>query len=891
VYLQQQLSSEETVKAKAAFEAYSRSVGVKIEHYHADNGRFADNGFLEAVAASNQSISFCGVNAHFQSGIAEKRIRDLQDAARTQILHAKHRWSNAIEPSLWPYAIRQANSVHNSTTDINGGPSPLESFASLEVKPKLRHFHSFGCPVFVLHNNLQSGKTLPKWESRARVGINLGHSPSHARSVTLVLNLETGMVSPQYHVRFDDLFETVRDQIRVESKWQSICHFCPETNLSATSNAQLPALEPSTLSDNAPSLEGTVVQASNEGEPPPPGSGTSEEILPPEQPAPTAALPEHPPPALPTVTRSGRTVRPPAALTSSYVAHEALAQDLYVEEDKLAEMDDPILFAMKASNDPDTLYHHQAMREPDAKQFKEAMVKEVNDHTKRGHWEPMEKKSVPEGETILPAVWAMKRKRRIATREVYKWKSRLNLGGHKMIAGRHYDESYAPSLSWSTIRLFLTLAILHGWKTRQIDFVLAYCQAPTPRERYMELPKGVNIPGLQRNKHCLRIKKNIYGAVDAGRTWFLFLSQGLESLGFKQSDYDECVFYRGTSILLCYTDDCILLDKESDANIDKCIKDLKSKFDVEDEGTIEDYLGVQVTQQEDGSILLNQPQLIDSILKDLNLLDEDGNQRPNTRTKNNPSQTTKLVGPDLDGDPFDADWEYRSVIGKLNFLCQTTRGDISYQVHQCARFMSDPRDSHAVAIKQVGRYLLATRERGLIIKPNPNKSFECFVDADFCGNWDPSIAAKDPDTARSRAGYNIKYSGVPIYWSSKLINQVALSTAESELMALSLATRQLKPIMYLLEEINERYVPVATTPHVHCKLFEDNSAALEIARVPKMRPRTRHINASYHHFRSEVANKRIIILPIASEEQEADMYTHACEQSKFEKHRLANLGW
>jgi hypothetical protein len=52
---------------------------VRIQHYHADNDRFADNGFMNAIKKQHQTISFCGVNSHFQNGIAEKRIRDLQE--------------------------------------------------------------------------------------------------------------------------------------------------------------------------------------------------------------------------------------------------------------------------------------------------------------------------------------------------------------------------------------------------------------------------------------------------------------------------------------------------------------------------------------------------------------------------------------------------------------------------------------------------------------------------------------------------------------------------------------------------------------------------------------------------------------------------------------------
>ena len=103
------------------------------------------------------------------------------------------------------------------------------------------------------------------------------------------------------------------------------------------------------------------------------------------------------------------------------VEAEALGQNIYLKEDHLAKLDNPI--AYKATNDPDTLYHHKAMKQPDKKKFQEAMVKEVNDHTKHKHWRPILKKEIPAKVQILPAVWAMKRKRRIATRKVYKWKA------------------------------------------------------------------------------------------------------------------------------------------------------------------------------------------------------------------------------------------------------------------------------------------------------------------------------------------------------------------------------------------------------------------------------------------------------------------------------------
>jgi len=74
----------------------------------------------------------------------------------------------------------------------------------------MKFVHTFGCPVFALQNALASGKSLPRWSPRTRLGLNLGLSPTNARNVYLVLNLTTGCVSPQYHCRFDDFFETTR---------------------------------------------------------------------------------------------------------------------------------------------------------------------------------------------------------------------------------------------------------------------------------------------------------------------------------------------------------------------------------------------------------------------------------------------------------------------------------------------------------------------------------------------------------------------------------------------------------------------------------------------------------------------------------------------------------
>ena len=97
------------------------------------------------------------------------------------------------------------------------------------------------------------------------------------------------------------------------------------------------------------------------------------------------------------------------------------------------------LTAESATSDPDTMHFHQAMRQPDLQDFLEAVKKEFNNLLINGIFHFVPKKSVPEGATLFPAVWAMKRKQRVKTREIYKWKARLNLDGSKMVQGEHYD--------------------------------------------------------------------------------------------------------------------------------------------------------------------------------------------------------------------------------------------------------------------------------------------------------------------------------------------------------------------------------------------------------------------------------------------------------------------
>ena len=146
VYLQKRVTSQETVMAKQAFEQFAEQHGVKIKHYHADNGRFADNAFIQDCHANRQSLSYCSVNAHFQNGKSERPIRDLQEQTRTSMVYAMNKWRKMVIINLLPYAMKHANDIANATKRKGQELSPLELFSGVQIAPKLRHFHAFGCP-------------------------------------------------------------------------------------------------------------------------------------------------------------------------------------------------------------------------------------------------------------------------------------------------------------------------------------------------------------------------------------------------------------------------------------------------------------------------------------------------------------------------------------------------------------------------------------------------------------------------------------------------------------------------------------------------------------------------------------------------------------------------
>ena len=920
LYLQTSLDAIQTLQGKLAFERFMASHGVLVAAYRADNGIFADHVFRGSILDADQDITYCGVGAHHQNGVAERRIQSISDRARTLLLHAKLRWPEAIHTCHWSLALRYANYVLNHTPDKSSSLSPLQKLAGIDVVDAAGTFcslHTFGCPVVVLDKRLQTSAKLPRWNERAHVGVFMGFSDHHAANVPLILDLQTGHVSPQFHVVFDDdftLVPTLRDTSIIPSNWFDL-YTRNRVNYLDTSDSDsmrvpLLAWDGALVSEEFSGAASFGNQALPPGpipvvlDPSTPHARFSSPVITEPTISSTPLLPASslPPSALPSnVSRYGRLRKPsvraqeswqPLALLGLYT----LSMDPWValqanfelcSEHILTTLDTIHPFAFVAKSDAaDVLTYKQAMNQHDKADFIVAMQKELEDHQSRGHWELISRDNVPRGNKVIPAIWSMCRKR-FVDGSLKKHKARLCAGGHRQEYGVNFFDTYSPVVQWMTVRLMLVLALIDGLYTRQIDFVLAFPQAECDQEIFMAIPLGLRPTGHCSNdstRYCLRLIKNLYGTKQGSYLWFEKLKDTLvSSLTFIQSDVDPCVFYRHGLVLFVYVDDCIGLCRRR-SSLDTLVADLSSIFILTDEGDINEYLGLKIHRDlQRGTFTLTQPGLIKRIIDAVGLTD--------SATKaDTPAVARVMLHHDRDGAPREQDWSYRSVIGMLNFLCGSSRPELAFAVHQCARFSQDPKASHEHAVLRIVQYLKCTQHMGLIMTPTSTRSVDCYCDSDFAGSWSHADSL-DPTSFLSRSGFVIMFAGCPIIWSSKLQTEITLSTTEAEFVSLSTSLRQVIPLIALLEELRRVLSSAYLKPNIHCTVFEDNSGALEMARVPKMRPRTKHLGLKLHHFREHVRRGTIIPVAIETNEQPADIFTKPLPRDQFQYLRRKVCGW
>jgi hypothetical protein len=946
VHLMKDTTADSTLEAKNAYERLMNKYRHKVKKYHADNGRFAENAFVNDVHEKGQSITYCGVGSHHQNGIAERRIKTLGEDARTILAHGQHLWPEVVTKAFWPFAYKAACRARNKFKLDEKLLSPEEKMSGTRVKQTIKHEHPLFCPVYALHSKLQSGiGGIPKWEPRSNAGVYLGHSPEHASDVALVLNLGTGLVSPQFHVIFDDTFSTVEHirSAKEPTNWENLCKYHAENytmdpveledirkdstefqretmdwfthseldnedSAIETPNNYNGSSIPAELNDESDLVlasEGAETEDATDNEVSEGATERQHESIGQRRSQRVRKAPDRfdPSSGSSTLTKAlsfiVRHFTKAPSLEHSYVTlKQQLNEKIQSYEERMHNYDrmvelnvdgsinyeHPLSYVAKTGQN-DVFHFHQAMREPDRDDFIQAMVKEIKDHEDNGHWMYVKRETIGKAPTVK-AIWSFKRKRR-PDGSLLKHKARLCAHGGMQIHGVNFWDTYAPVVNWITIRMMLTLSVIHDLYTTSIDFTLAFPQADIETTIYMEIPLGCEVP---EGDYVCKLIKNVYGIRQASKTWFEYLRDTLikdtneGGFGFRQSKVDPCIFYRNGVTVITWVDDCMIFAK-SKKLADELIEQLRTMFTLTEEEEVSAYLGVQMKfDEKTETVSLSQPYLITRIIELL------GDSVKDANIKDTPAVYKEILHKDEHGPERKQSWNYRSAIGMLNYLAATTRPDCLFAVHQCARFSADPKLSHERALKRILRYLKGTNDKGIILKPNREAGIQCYVDADFAGGY-MSETSDEPVSVFSRTGYAIFYLGCPIVWVSKLQSEISLSTVEAEYIALSTAMRDIIPLMDQVKEMDLIYGNASPQPKVHCTVFEDNNGTLELANKPRYRPRTKHIAVKYHHFREHVRNKLVSIEPIDTKEQIADQFTKGLQVGMFEYLRYKLLHW
>jgi Reverse transcriptase (RNA-dependent DNA polymerase) len=917
-------TSHETLKSKMKFEAILGDFGIIVQDYHTDNSTtFRSEEFTKHLSTFFQTIDFAGVGAHHHNGVAERGIQTIMSMARTVLLHAAIHWPDASDPQLWPMAVDHAVFVYNRLPDITTGMSPLDLLSGVRWQvQKLHDLHVWGSPTYVLDPTLQDGRKLPRWTPRARRGAFLGVSKQHSSTAPLILNLTTGSISPQYHCVFDDSFSTVSapDDVPVDTTIPPWSNLFRDSRFQFTfdEDQEIPPLASewsdeaalrdrdtfrdkfrsaaaSTVPDPVPTpiiapidvppiLPPRVPPALEQREPPAleqrePPALQQREPLPPVLLPPV--LPDHPPPPpapAPNLRRSRRTTQgTPPIWHRDFQMNTAMA---YVHSlpSNLIDTFKFVLAYVAAVTDPDTLRYDQAVLDSDWPGFRDAMGLEISALEAEHTWDVVSK-SEALSHKILPGTWTFRRKRHPDGR-VKKLKARFCVRGDLQETN---PQTYAPVVQWSTVRLLMYFALFFEYETRCIDFSNAFVQAKLDVPIYIHLPRGFYNDDPA-NDVCLKLNRSLYGLKEAPRLFYLHLRDHLLARHMTQSTFDPCLFYGDGVILVCFVDDCILVGPKASA-LEAVISDLRRDFLLTEEGELAEYLGIDITRNRtEKTFTLKQTGLIDRIIVATGLTDSNPDHIP---------AITTSLGSDPTGLSYNESWNYASIVGMLLYLSTNSRPDIAYAVNQVARFTHDPKESHSRAVKKIVRYLKGTRDKGLIMRPQPHICLDCYVDADFGGLFGVEDS-QDPICVKSRTGYVILMGGCPLVWASKLQSIIALSTTEAEYVALSQSMRQLLPMKQLVKEMSthldlHKEFAIRTMSTV----FEDNNGALLLAQgiAPKMTPRSKHIAIIYHWWRYHVERGATEVVKIDTKIQQADILTKGLPRPQFEELRLLLMGW
>ena len=518
---------------------------------------------------------------------------------------------------------------------------------------------------------------------------------------------------------------------------------------------------------------------------------------------------------------------------------DVLSEELELKDKIESEDENEALNIFTEEKEPNT--YEEAMK---SECWKKAIDEELNSLKSNNTWsKPTE---VPRNQRqIINSKFIFKIKRS-PEGKVDRYKARLVAQGFTQIKGINYEDTYSPVVRKETLRFLINYATENNLMIHHMDVDTAFLNSKLDEEIFIKLPI---------NGEVVQLNKALYGLKQSPYLWNKEISSYLLSKGFTQATADNCVFVRTIKghlqILAIYVDDCVLIGNEE--NILDMKKILNSKYKMKDLGELTYIIGIEVERTKDHT-KIHQSSYILEVLKEFNMLDCKPVVTPSTNNQ------------DEDNIKFDQ-VTYMKAVGMLNYLATCTRPDLSYAVSKVSRKMQAPVKSDWMDVKRILRYLRGTLNYKLVYTTKETPMYG-FSDADYASEKD----------RKSISGYTFIKNGGAICWSSKKQTVVALSSMESELIALTEAVKQGLWLRKLCSDLGVSY---------KVKIFEDNQSTIaSVKGNTTFSSRAKHIDVRYQFVQDRVEKDEVFIEYLCSEEMTADVFTKALKKNLHQRHTI-----
>ncbi|SOV09427.1 uncharacterized protein UDID_18600 [Ustilago sp. UG-2017a] len=445
----------------------------------------------------------------------------------------------------------------------------------------------------------------------------------------------------------------------------------------------------------------------------------------------------------------------------------------------------------------------EALASDDTQQWQEAIRKELDGLEAMGTWEIVD---IPPNTRLVNSKIVLRLKLDADGIPV-RHKARLVARGFTQREGIDFEETFAPVALLSAIRALLSLAVERNWEVHQLDITMAYLNSTLNHVIYMKPPEGAKVP----KGKAYRVIKGLYGLKQSGREWNMEFDKFLRRSNFHRLDCAPCIYTRGEgdnfAIVVIYVDDTLIIAPTLET-VRRIKEEIGQRWRMEDGGNVSHFLGIKIARNREAKTMdLEQTSYIKQ------LLDEHLDKR--RRKSSVPLQDIPV--PETAASMAERK-EYPQIVGKLLWLSNGTRPDISQAVGILARYMTQPSREHYNAAQKVLQYLDHTRDIHLQYGSDKQQDF---LMAHSDANWASDATAQH----KSSSGSAVFVCGNLVAWKSALQRCTTLSAVEAEFVAATEAAREILFFKHLFKTVG---VDVGTP-----QSFQTTLALSRLARTPR----------------------------------------------------------